>query len=89
MHQARNVLALSRARRTLTSTPSTVRNLRKRALLTQAEVGAALGVTHAAVSQWEAGNRVPRGDQAVRLLQLLEDAATDSPCQTATARNTK
>ncbi len=74
MHQARNVLALSRARRTLTSTPSAVRNLRKRALLTQAEVGAALGVTHAAVSQWEAGNRVPRGDQAVRLLQLLEEA---------------
>ncbi len=75
MYQGCNTLALSHARRTLTDRPDTVRNLRKKALLTQAEVGAALGVTHAAISQWESGNRVPRGDQAVRLLQLLEDAA--------------
>ncbi len=78
MHQASTVLALARARRTLRSTPHAVRNLRKKALLTQAEVGAALGVSHGAVCQWELGNRVPRGDQAVRLLQLLEEAAGES-----------
>jgi len=45
--------------------------LRTRAGLTQAQVGAACGVSHAAVSRWESGGRLPRGKRAVRYARLL------------------
>jgi len=59
-----------RARRRLPP-PEARRQLREQAGLTQGQLGAALGVSDAAVSQWETGNRIPRGDRAERYLALL------------------
>lgn len=47
------------------------RRARIEAGLTQAEVGAACGVSHAAISRWESGQRVPRGPAAKRYARLL------------------
>jgi transcriptional regulator with XRE-family HTH domain len=49
------------------------REVRRGARLTLAEVGAALGVTAAAVSRWERGERMPRTNTARRLAALLRD----------------
>jgi transcriptional regulator with XRE-family HTH domain len=52
--------------------------LRREAQLSQAEVARAVGVTAAAVSRWESGQRSPSGDLAVRyaeLLRVIERAA--------------
>lgn len=72
--QTDQVLAQARARRTLRTTPALARDLRQQAGLTQADVAAVLGVTRAAVSQWEAGKRVPRGDRAASYITLLRRA---------------
>lgn len=48
------------------------RQLRERARITQGEVAAALGVTRACVSHWEAGVRKPSGAAAQRYAQLLD-----------------
>jgi DNA-binding transcriptional regulator YiaG len=48
------------------------RQLRESAGISQAEVAAAIGVTPAAVSRWEAGARKPTGLAAQRYAQLLD-----------------
>jgi len=40
--------------------------------LTISEVARAVGVYPSTVFRWESGSRVPRGERAVRYLQLLE-----------------
>jgi DNA-binding XRE family transcriptional regulator len=49
--------------------------VRKAAGLTQAEVGREVGVSQMAVSRWESGERVPRGEAARRYGELLERLA--------------
>ena len=49
------------------------RQLRTQARLTQAEVGAACGVTAEAVNRWEAGTRTPSGEPGRRYAALLAD----------------
>jgi len=51
-------------------TGSELRRLRERLKLTEAEFGARLGVTHAAVSRWETGKR-PISEQVARHVALL------------------
>lgn len=48
------------------------RRLREEAGISQAEVAAAVGVTRACVSRWEAGARKPTGSAAQRYARLLE-----------------
>ncbi|MBT2391635.1 helix-turn-helix transcriptional regulator [Streptomyces sp. ISL-1] len=58
--------------------PDERRALREAAGLTQQEVADAIGVTRAAISQWEAGTRTPRGallDRYVDAIRALRDAA--------------
>lgn len=58
--------------------PSERRKLRDTAGLTQQELADAIGVTRAAISQWEAGTRTPRGsllDRYVDAIRALRDAA--------------
>lgn len=50
--------------------------IRLAAGLSQAEIARAVGVTASAVSQWEAGNRRPRGDTARRYAHLIDVLAT-------------
>ena len=69
------IIARAQARRALRVAPALARDLRLRAGLSQNEVGAALGVSHAAVSRWKSGKRLPRGDLAERFLLLLMQAA--------------
>lgn len=68
-------IARARARRVIRDTPAVARDLRRQSALSLAEVGRALGVSHAAVHRWETGRRIPRGDLAVRYLDLLRRAA--------------
>ena len=77
MSTAAQIITRAHARRTLQVAPALARDLRLRAGLSQNEVGAALGVSHAAVSRWESGKRLPRGDLAERFLLLLMQAAGD------------
>lgn len=46
------------------------RKMRERAGLTQQQVGAMLGVTHAAVNQWEAGIKMPRAERLTKLAAI-------------------
>ena len=48
------------------------RQIRVAAGLSQAEVAAAIGGSVAAVSRWEAGQRVPHGPAAIRYGELLQ-----------------
>jgi transcriptional regulator with XRE-family HTH domain len=61
--------ALSFARRAVRA--GLARPLRIEAGLSQAEVGRVCGVTHAAVSRWESGDRLPRGDAGITFGLLL------------------
>ena len=70
-----DVVNIARARRTIRDTPAVARDLRRQSGLSLYEVGAALGVSHAAVWRYETGQRIPRGDVAVRYLDLLRRAA--------------
>lgn len=49
----------------------TARRLRIRNGYTLTEIGALVGVTESAVSRWETGNRVPRGEAAQRYSELI------------------
>jgi transcriptional regulator with XRE-family HTH domain len=62
---------LASRRRSLPS-PSVRRELREAAGLSQADIAAALGVSPAAVSRWEAGKRAPRGPWADLYRELLQ-----------------
>lgn len=61
--------------------PAERRAVRERAGCSQDDVAAALHVTRAAVSRWENGERVPRGEllvSYVRVLDALRKATTDA-----------
>jgi DNA-binding transcriptional regulator YiaG len=47
------------------------RAIRQAAHLSQGEVARAIGACRSAVAHWEIGNRLPRGDLAVRVYELL------------------
>ena len=67
----------ARDRRRLPS-PAARRFLREGAGLTQAELAAAIGVSRAALSRWEAGNRFPRrGNNLGRYLAILDTLAKE------------
>ena len=51
------------------------RRIREAAGLTRTEVGRSIGKSHACISRWEDGSRVPQGDPAIRYLRLLERLA--------------
>ena len=68
--QPEMLIARARARRLLRTTPATAKALRREAELSQAEIAAVLGVSRAAVARWESGQRLPRGDMAVRYVEL-------------------
>lgn len=53
------------------------RRLRLAAGLAQADIAGAIGVTPAAVTRWEAGDRRPHGAPAVAYAQLLRHLATE------------
>ncbi len=61
--------ALTTMRAALTSGEAEA--LRRRAGLSRAELGAAVGVSREAVQKWELGDRIPRGDAALRYARLL------------------
>lgn len=61
--------------RELVATPGAARAIREAAGLSQAEQAAALNVTQTAVSRWERGERVPRGQAAQDYARLLERLA--------------
>ena len=69
-----SMIARAKARRALRISPALARSLRQQADLTQREVGEVLDVSAVSVSRWESGSRVPRGDLAVRYLDLLRRA---------------
>ena len=63
------LLEQSRARRSLR--PAFARAVRMEARVSQADLGALVGVTAGAVLRWERGERSPRGPLAVRYRQAL------------------
>lgn len=65
------VLALSRARSVART--GEARRIREAAQLSLAEVAAAIGVDTSTVHRWETGDRRPRGDAAVRFIELLDE----------------
>ena len=71
------VIARRRAQRALPD-PSRCRSLREAAQLTQEDLASVLGVTRAAVSRWELGERRPRAATLERYLAALERLAQES-----------
>jgi DNA-binding transcriptional regulator YiaG len=51
------------------------RRIREAAGLTITEIGRSVGTSHACISRWENGSRVPQGAPAIRYLKLLERLA--------------
>ena len=51
--------------------------IRQDAGLSQADVAEAIGVTRAAVSRWETGDRRPRGDLLIAYSELLQGLRRD------------
>jgi transcriptional regulator with XRE-family HTH domain len=68
-----DIALLSSARR-LARTGAAIR-LRRAALLSQADVARACGVSPAAVCRWERGERQPKGEAARRYAELLRSLA--------------
>ena len=52
--------------------PAQRRAIRQSGGLSQGDLAVDLGVTRAAVSRWETGDRTPRGDLLVAYAELLE-----------------
>jgi transcriptional regulator with XRE-family HTH domain len=50
-------------------------SVRQAAGLSQGEIGQVVGVTAAAVSRWERGNRLPRSEAGLRYARLLDSLA--------------
>jgi transcriptional regulator with XRE-family HTH domain len=67
---ANEALLVARARRAVQD--GRARSVRLAAGLSQHEIGAVVRVTAAAVSRWESGVRLPRGEAAVRYAKLLD-----------------
>jgi DNA-binding transcriptional regulator YiaG len=57
------------------------REIRERARLSQAEVGAAVGVHQPTVHKWETGRTMPRGQAAVAYVGLLDKLSQVVPGQ--------
>jgi DNA-binding transcriptional regulator YiaG len=68
-----DLLTLSDARRACAA--GAAREMRESAGLTQDEIAEIVGVTRAAVSQWERGQRVPAGNAALAYGRLLRQYA--------------
>jgi len=68
-----DALALVRVRALVRS--GAARRVRQAAGLTKVEVARSIGTSHACVSRWEDGLRVPQGAPAIRYLRLLERLA--------------
>jgi DNA-binding transcriptional regulator YiaG len=76
---ANDAMVLARLRADVIS--GRVRQIREQAHLSQPEIAHAIGTSSTAVSQWEAGRRMPRGPAALRyaaLLDELDKACTES-----------
>ena len=54
-----------------------IKELRKKAALTQAELAEAVGVTQSTVSQWESGTAFPRADKLPKLAEVLGCSVAD------------
>jgi transcriptional regulator with XRE-family HTH domain len=65
-----SLLALAAARRY--GKNGNGRAIRKRARLSQREVGIAVGVSHASISNWESGAAAPHGEPGERWARLLD-----------------
>jgi HTH-type transcriptional regulator/antitoxin MqsA len=63
-----------RARRDLPS-PSSRRQIRQAAGLTQMDIARAIGVCRPVVARWESGERRPNAEHAQRYLELLDSIA--------------
>jgi transcriptional regulator with XRE-family HTH domain len=68
---SKQVLELAEARRLARS--GDARRIRQASGLSLSEVGAAVGVTPAAVSKWECGQRRPFGRPAIAYARLLRE----------------
>jgi transcriptional regulator with XRE-family HTH domain len=66
----KEALLVARARRAVQD--GRARSVREAAGLSQHEVGAVVRVTAAAVSRWESGVRLPRGEAAIRYAKFLD-----------------
>jgi transcriptional regulator with XRE-family HTH domain len=69
-------LARTRARRGLPS-PAARRLLREQSGLTQSELARLLDVSRPAVAKYENGTRTPRGDVALRYVEVLGEIARE------------
>jgi DNA-binding transcriptional regulator YiaG len=67
------ILLLSEVRHLTAS--GQARRIRESAGVSQAEIGAVIGVTVPAVSKWETGDRCPTGAGALRYARLLRALA--------------
>jgi transcriptional regulator with XRE-family HTH domain len=74
---AEQAVRISRARQLAES--GRARRIRVKARLSLRELGAAVGVGPNTVLRWERGDRVPRGDAALRYGEVLEQLAGDGP----------
>lgn len=63
-------VALARVRHLAAA--GTAKQVRVSAGVSQLEIAHAIGVTHAAISNWENGIRRPRGSAALRYLAVLD-----------------
>lgn len=70
MDAAEEALAIARVRSWLRT--GRAREIRERACLSQADVGAAIGTDGPQVCRWETGAAVPRRGSAVKLALLLD-----------------
>jgi transcriptional regulator with XRE-family HTH domain len=66
----RDTVAIAKVRRMLAD--GTARARREEARITQTEMACALGVTHATISRWESGDRVPLTRYALAYASLLD-----------------
>jgi DNA-binding transcriptional regulator YiaG len=76
-----DALALVRAREW--AVDGTARRIREEARLSQREIAAVVGVSGGAISLWEAGGRLPRGDAGqryARFLAALVESRGAPPC---------
>ena len=69
MTPAENVELIAEARSAIQTGRG--RTIREAASISQTEIAEAVGVSHSAVSLWEAGKRLPRRDTAVQYALVL------------------
>lgn len=71
-----SVVGLSRVRELVRS--GEARRIRIDARLSLGEIAASVGITAACISRWESLDRTPRGEAALRYLDLLERLSSQS-----------